>query len=451
MMRTRSAAAACAVLALSLAAPAAAAEDAAATPVASPLARSVVLFKEKEYARAIPLLEEAMRDPELRPDAILLLGICRYRTGELTQAERLLREAAGSPDPEVRDAAKLFLGLVYDDLGATDQASAELDQAARSAAFSASAQRLLAQRRAHRLQISLLVAPEYDANVPLTAYDTWRSSPTAAGDFDVLFLGALSVRPFRFGLSLGNTTTYRLQTRLREYSLLLNSTWLGYSYAGPRDRVRATAALGYAMLGTSSLYLDFDGRLYYRRALRSRFGIAAGYELRHRSYFSDTDAATTSQINGYQPLSGQTHTGQLELGWGTSPEPILFSLGYQLIRDQLQAPEPPLTVADDYRAWAHGPLLRGRARLHERVELALTGSFLHRRFDYVPGAELPEEAGVRRVDLTVNVDASLTVRFGGFFEAFFGGSFIYNNSNKPSFHYMKPTAYLGIAAYFGLL
>lgn len=450
-MSTRLGAAACAVLTLALTAPAAAAEDAAPAPAASPLARSLVLFKQKEYARALPLLEEAMRDPELRADAVLLLGICRYRTGQLTQAERLLREAAGSQDPEVRDAAKLFLGLVYDDLGATDQASAELDRAALSPSLSASAQRLLAQRRAHRLQISLLIAPEYDANVPLLDYETWRSSPSAAGDFDVLFLGALSVRPFRFGLSLGNTVTYRLQTRLREYSLLLNSTWLGYSYAGPRDRVRATAALGYAMLGTSSLYLDFDGRLYYRRALRSHFGIAAGYELRHRSYFSNTGATPTDPINGYQPLSGQTHTGQLELGFGTSPEPVMVSIGYQLIRDQLQAPEPPLTVADDYRGWAHGPLLRGRARLHDRVELALTGTFLQRLFDYVPGAELSEETGIRRIDLAVTVDTSLTVRFAGYFEAFLGGSLIYNNSNKSSFHYMKPTAYLGIAAYFGLL
>lgn len=450
-MRTRLGAVSCAVLALGLTSAASAAEDAATAPGTSPLARSLALFKQKEYARAAPLLEEVMRDPELRPDAVLLLGICRYRMGQLTQAERLLREAAGSQDAEARDAAKLFLGLVYDDLGATDQASAELDRAARSPAFSASAQRLLAQRRAHRLQISLLVAPEYDANVPLTDFESWRTNPVTAGDFDVLFLGAISVRPFRFGLSIGDTVTYRLQTRLRDYSLLLNSTWLGYSYAGSRDRLRVTAAMGYAIQGTSSLFLDFDGRLYYRRALRSHFGIAGGYEFRYRNYFRDTGATTTDQINGYQPLSGQTHTGQLELGWGTSPEPIMVSVGYQLIRDQLQPPEPPLTVADDYRAWAHGPLLRGRARLHERVELALTGTFLHRLFDYVPGPELPDEVGVRRIDLTVTLDASLTVRFAGYFETFLGGSFIYNNSNKTSFHYMKPTAYLGIAAYFGLL
>jgi tetratricopeptide (TPR) repeat protein len=425
-------------LGLGLLAGAARAEVPAGANQGSPLQRALILFKEKEYARAIPLLEEALRDPEQRPDAVLLLGISRYRTSELTQAEKLLREAARSPDPAVRDAAQLFLGLVYDDLGATDQAHAELDRAARSPAFAASAQRLLSQRRSHRLQISLLVAPEYDGNVPLTEYPSWRASPADSSDADFLFLGAISARPFRFGLSFGNTTTYRQQITLRSYSLLLNSTWLGYSYAGPRDRVRAVATLGYSMLGSSSLYVDFDGRIHYRRALRSQLGIAAGYELRHRDYLNAE----------YEFLTGQTHTGQLELGWGTSPMPILFNLGYQVLRDQLRPPESAMTAAEDFRSWAHGPLLRGRARLHERVELSLTSTFLHRVFDHVP--EEAEEGG-RRVDLSLTVDASLTVRFGGYFEAFLGGSFIYNNSNKALFHYLKPSAYLGIAAYFGLL
>ena len=37
------------------------------------------------------------------------------------------------------------------------------------------------------------------------------------------------------------------------------------------------------------------------------------------------------------------------------------------------------------------------------------------------------------------------------FETFFGGSMTYNQSNRDPFSYLKPTAYVGIAAYFGLL
>jgi hypothetical protein len=407
----------------------------------SPLARALLLFKEKKYLQAVPLLEQALADPEARGDAVLLLGICRYRTGDLSGAEAPLREAMRSPDPEVRSAAQLFLGLVFDELGATDQAQAELGQAMRSQSLGTSAQRLLLSRRPSRLQISLLVAPEYDGNVPLTDYATWRQSPSSSSDGDFLFLGTLSARPFRFGLSLGTTISYRQQLRLREYSLLLSSTWLGYSYAGRNDRVRATASVNYALLGGSSLYIDFDGRASYRRRLRSLLGLGAGYEFRYRDYFN----------GDFQSLSGRTHIGQLELGWGTAPEPLMVSVGYQVLREQLMLPQPPLSVSDDFRAWAHGPLLRLRARLHPRLELSVTGTFLHRIFDYVPGPELPEEAGIGRVDHALAADTALVVRISSVFEAFVGGSLLYNHSNKAAFDYLKPTGCLGLAAYFGLL
>ncbi|MFO0577188.1 MAG: hypothetical protein U1A78_24545 [Polyangia bacterium] len=424
----------------------------------TPLSRALVLFKEKKYAQAVPLLEQAAAAPETRSDAVLLLGICRYRTGDLSGAEAPLREAMGSADPEARSAAQLFLGLVFDELGATDQAQSELGQALRSQSLGASAQRLLLSRRPSRIQISLLLAPEYDGNVPLTSYADWSANPAASADSDILFLGTVSLRPFRVGLSLGTTLSYRLQIHLGAYSLLLSSTWLGYSYAGRSDRVRATATVNYARLGPSPLFLEFDGRASYRRRLRSLLGLSVGYEFRYRDYASSEAPTTTSSSgttepvtspNYYQPLSGQTHIGQLELGWGTAPEPLFLSVGYQVVRDQLMAPLPPLLPEDDFRAFAHGPVLRTRARLHPRLELALTGTFLHRIFDYVPAAGT--EAGLGRIDHSLSVDTTLTVRISSQFEAFFGGSVLYNHSNRAAFDYLKPTGYLGLAAYFGLL
>lgn len=417
------------------------AEGPVARPTQRALKQALALFQAKNYADAIPLLRLAQADQELRAEVGLLLGISLYRTGELQQAEPMLREATRSPDPETQDAARLFLGLLFDELGATDQAQDQLGRTTASQAFGPSAQRLLQQRRPHRILITLLVAPEFDANVPLTENATWQKAPLDSADGDVLLLASLGFRPFRIGLGFGNILSYRQQFRLTDYSFLLNSSWLGYSYAGARHRFRITTSVDFALLGGSKLFVDFDGRLSERIKLWSQLGIAASYGFRYRSYFA-TD---------YQSLSGQTHNGELDLSWGTSPEPIQISLGYQLVRDQLQDPVAPLTVSDNYQAWAHGPLLRSRAKLHSHVEWALSAHYLLRTFDYEPGPELPNEQGVRRIDHFVSIDTSLIFRFGGHFETFVGGSLVTNQSNKAAFTFLKPTAYLGIAAYFGLL
>lgn len=415
-----------------------------APPLAQPqeaLQQAVTLFQAKNYAQAIPLLRIAQGDSELRNEVTLLLGICLYRTGELSRAETLLRESEQSPDKETKEAAQLFLGLLYDELGATDKAQDQLGKTTSSQAFGSSAQRLLLQRRPHRLLFSLLVAPELDGNVRLTDTATWRNAPTDAADADILFLASLGIRPFRFGLSAGNVVSYRQQIQLRDYSLLLNSTWLGYSYAGARNRVRVHTAFDFALLGGSKLFMDFDGRLYDRLSLWSQLGVAASYGFRYRKYAS-TD---------YQSLSGQTHVGQVDLSWGVTPEPLLLSVAYQLVREQLEAPLAPLTVSEDYRAWAHGPSLRARIKLHHRVEWSLAAQYLRRVFDYVPGPELPTELGQARKDHFLSVDTSLAIRFGGHFESFVGGSLVSNQSSYVDYSYLKPSAYLGIAVYFGVL
>ena len=417
------------------------AEGPVARPTQRALKQALALFQATNYADAIPLLRVAQADLELRAEVVLLLGISLYRTGELQQAEPMLREAARSPDPETQDAARLFLGLLFDELGATDQAQDQLGQTTASQAFGPSAQRLLQQRRPHRILITLLVAPEFDANVPLTDQATWQKAPLDSADGDMLLLASLGFRPFRIGLSIGNTLSYRQQFRLTEYSFLLNSSWLGYSYASARHRFRISTSVDFALLGGNKLFVDFDARMSERIKVWSQFGIAASYGFRYRSYFA----------SDYQSLSGQTHAGQLDLSWGTTPEPLLINLGYQLVRDQLQAPVAPLSVSDNYQAWAHGPQLRSRAKLHSHVEWALSAQYLLRTFDYVPGPELPSEQGVRRIDHFVSIDTSIIFRFGGRFETFVGGSLITTQSNKAAFTYLKPTAYLGIAAYFGLL
>lgn len=405
------------------------------------LEQALPLFRSQKYAQAIPLLRAAIQDPGQRKDVVLLLGICLFRTGALTESEQHLREAAEAEDRDTKEAAQLFLGLLFDEQGATDQALSQLGKATASQEFGSAAQTLREQRRPHRLLLSMMVAPEFDGNVRLTDVANWSSAPQSASDGDILFLASLGVRPFSFGLGFGNVISYRQQITLRDYSLLLNSTWLGYSYAGTRNRFRAHTSFNVAMLGSTLLFLDFTGRISHRVKLWSQLGLGGSYEFRHRKYSPED----------YQSLSGQTHTGQLDLSYATVPDPVMITLGYQLVRDDLEIPKTPLLMSDDYRAVSHGPLFRMRARLHKRVDWSILSQYLRRQFDYVPGSDLPSANGVARADHYVNVDTSLSVRFGGYFETFFGGSFAYNQSNRTGFSYLKPTAYVGLAAYFGLL
>src|SRR5262249_2531101 len=157
------------------------------------------------------------------------------------------------------------------------------------------------------------------------------------------------------------------------------------------DRFRTTVTFLYAMLGGSTLYLDGDFKLSYRRRLRDKLGLLFSYDGHYRDY----------RNADFLGLSGFLQTLQTELGWGISPQPWSFGVGYQALREQTQAPDPNDATSYDYRAWAHGPTAWLRARLHQRVELSLYGTFLQRIFDYVPGLELPAETGVGRVDLVL--------------------------------------------------
>jgi hypothetical protein len=88
-----------------------------------------------------------------------------------------------------------------------------------------------------------------------------------------------------------------------------------------------------------------------------------------------------------------------------------------------------------------------RARLHQRVELLLYGTFVQRLFDYFPATN-PE---LLRTDYVFNADLSFTIKLKSWLELFFGGTVIYNASNNDLFTYLKPTAYLGLASYLGFL
>ena len=407
----------------------------AATPsansAADPLGRGVSLFAERQFAAAAVLLEQVLRSelaPAQRDEVSLVLGICYYRLGEVTRAEKLLRQAVRSQDAEINASARLFLARLFAEQGADDEARGELREIAGAPTLRDAAQSLLRQARPHRLQFTLLLSPEYDGNVPLTDIVTWRNGGTPSQDGDLLFLASASLRPLGNGFVIGDTLAYRQQFQLLDYDLLLNSTWIGYSYFGRANRLRVAATFNYALLGASSLYVDGDAKAIYRRALRGALGLLLSYDAHYRDY-RNTD---------YAQLSGFMQTLQVGLDWGLPGQALRAGFGYSASREQTRTPDASEPLEDDFRAWAHGPYGELRAR-HRRFELTLRTTFLHRVFD----------SG--RVDYSLLQDLGLSVTLRSWLELFAGSTLIYNRSSNPIFHYFKPTASLGIAAYFGVL
>lgn len=406
--------------------------------------RGLLLFQDQEFEKAQAVLEQARSLKPRDPETLLLLGITHYRREHYGRAEELLKQAVERGDAEVQGSARVFLGLVYKAQGASDRARREIELAgAQDKSLGATLGSLSAGLRPHVLTGSLVLSPEYDGNVQLRDYGTWSGKPADNMDGDVLLLATLTVRPVpRLGLSLSNTLAYRQQFRFQDYNLVLNTSTLGYGYLGPRHRIRAGLSFSYAMLGGDTLYLDGAGRAAYRLRLVSRLGLLLTYDGRYRRYQPAT----------YAPFTGQIHTLQAELGWGLSPEPVLVSVGYQAIREQLAPPVLGTTIdpttmklpllQDGFSAWAHGPLLRLRALLSRRVELALTSSGLLRLFDAVPGL------GTQRSDWYLFTDLSANVECTPWLDFFAGGTLIYNQSSDSFYTYLKPAFYLGVAGSF---
>lgn len=404
------------------------------------LSRGLALFQDGKLREATVPLEAARA---LTPDDVpmlLLLGICYARLGDDTRAEPLLRAVTATGTDEDKAAARLFLGILYRDQGATDRAGTELAAAAQSPRLRSGVDGLLTGLRPHLLSATLIVSPEYDGNVPLTSLSAWRADPGASSDGDLLLLGSLTLRPSaRLGLYFSNTLSYRQQFRFQDYNLLTNNTTAGYAYSGSRHRLRASLGLAPIVLGGDLLSLEVAWKAAYRVNLVKKLGVGLSYDGRYRSY----------RMAIFDAYTGHTHTLSLELSHGTRPDPLTITLAVQGVRDALGA-RPPLAqpdgtlVSDDFRAWAVGPALRLRARLHARVELALAASLLRRRFD-------DDTATLgRRWDWELATDASLSIEANRWLDVFLGTAVGYVDSTDAAFSFVKPVVYLGVLGHFSV-
>lgn len=401
------------------------------------VARALAHFQARRYAAALPLLEAARAAQPADLSVLLLLGVSYARLGQADRAEPLLQTVALRAEPDDQAAARVFLSIIYRDQGAADRAQLELNKAAgQSRSLGPSVHGLLQGLQPHLISGSALIACEFDGNVPLTSLTSWPSSGSSDGD--LLFIGALTVRPSkRVGVYFTDTFSYRQQFQLQDYNLLLNTTTAGYGYFGTRHRVRISLSFSPAVLGGQMLYLEGAWRASYRINVIEKLGVTVSYDGRYRDYLRSE----------YDALSGPTHTLQTELGWGVLPNPISLGLGFQVVRDDLSARTPVMApdgtlASDDFRAWAFGPTLRLRARLHRRVELGIIGALLRRRFDYV----LP--SGEQRFDWEASADLSINIEVKRWLDVFVGSLNLYNGSTDANYSYFKPNVYVGAYGHF---
>jgi hypothetical protein len=387
--------------------------------------RAVERFQQKDYRRALPLLLASHAAHPADLDLTLLLGITLFRLHEEERAEPLLRSAAASDNPETAASAHIFLGLLLRDAGASDLAEYHLRRVAKGGPLSSSGAALLRQVRQPPFALILILRPEFDSNVPLLpTAPTATSSGGPHADGDLLALVSLAFHPFAsLGLTLEQVASYRQQFTLAEFSLFSSTTGARYSFFGRSDRV----ALGYhfEVLTLGGALLDFGHVVSaeYRRKIVRELGIGAGYTFRYRSY----------DPMGYQAFTGPTHTGLLELSWGTAERRLEFGAGYLVTREE--------TADPSFANLGQGAAFRARTRFG-RFELAWNASAIARVFDALDpiyGALYGE-----RRDTQLFADLGFSVDLSRHLGLVLGGSVLRNFSTIPEFDYLKGTAHLGL-------
>jgi hypothetical protein len=390
---------------------------------ASALERGVACFRANDLGCAEHELAEAHRRDPGDLDVTLLLGITEYRLGHAAAAEPLLRAAAASPDAETAASARIFLGLAASDRGEVDAAQTELAAAQRQPGDLGDSARSLAQRRgAKTLQLVLLVRPEVDSNVPLFPSAATATSNTQQVDGDLLILGAITWRPWRrIGLSIDETASYRQQFTLLDYSAFASYLSPRYDYLGRNDRVGVGYTFELMTLGGALFTLGHVADAAYRRRIVADLGLGLGYMFRYRDYFPD----------GYASFTGPTHSGAVELSWGTPERALEVALAYLVLRETTQDPT--------FSATGQGARLRGRLRFARRFDLGVTGWAIFRTFDVV------DPTVSARQDVQILGDVSLAVDLTRRLGLIVGGGVVRNLSTVSDYDYVKATAHVGVA------
>jgi tetratricopeptide (TPR) repeat protein len=379
--------------------------------------RGLTKFQAGDFAAAIEPLEQARAQDPSDADTALLLGIAYYRTDQLDRAKPLFEQAEHDGDADGKSSARIFLGLIADTAGHPEAAHQYFDQVARtSPALRSAARLLLDEAGVSRWSIVGIVRPGFDSNValiPLTAQG--RGKQSGSGDAELDLVGTLAARPVEdVPLVLDDTASYSAHAQLHDYDMLSDRVGAMYVWANKRDR----ASLGYhfeaATLGGERYVLGHAIDAGVRRRLCGTRAIAARYTFAARDYGA-----------GYEDYTGLTHTGIVEIGFGSHAQPFELALGY--------AVEHEGTSDAMLTAFVHGPRAVVRIQLRKTVELRSLMLVTQRIYD-------------NRQSGNVQNDTALYFDLSNTWGLLFGGSFLGNASTDKQDSYIKWTLFAGVIA-----
>ncbi|HEY6032708.1 MAG TPA: hypothetical protein VIV58_00575, partial [Kofleriaceae bacterium] len=338
----------------------------------------------------------------------------------LEAAEPLLVLAATSSDPEAAASARVFLGLIADARGESGRARSYYRMVASSPTALGVTGRALLASAGDRWSIAVVSRPGYDSNVALQPATVTATG--AGGDADLTTIGAITTRPLSdLDLVLDNTVLYRRHARMTDFDMLSDTVGASAIVGGATDRAILAYHFDAATLGGARYDVGHAVDLGYVHVLAGPLAATARYSLDARTY---TPAA-------YAGYTGLTHTGILELAWGTPTSAKQASLGYVIERD---ATDDPMLAATGNGA---------------RLALRTGSSAIELRGSALASYRIYDADALGRRDLLVTADTSLYAELSHAFGLVVGATLLRNLSNEAATDYLKWTVYAGVVASAG--
>lgn len=187
----------------------------------------VALVNAGEYAEAEPLLEEAAREPSLRGNALLFLGIAKLRRGENAASLADFDQVAHS-DPSLATTARYYRAVALHRMGRVDEARADFEQVIAEkpdSQLAAEANQFLAGGGPSKpYELYGAFSLDYDSNVVLELDDQSAQSldveSTDDGSMNLRLGGRYSVwRSENTAVTVGYEFSQRVYLQLDEYNL----------------------------------------------------------------------------------------------------------------------------------------------------------------------------------------------------------------------------------------
>jgi hypothetical protein len=283
-----------------------------------------------------------------------------------------------------------------------------------------SARRLLDSGEPERWWMVAVIRPELDTNVPLLPGTAAAGTAMSGADADLSVLAAATARPFEHStLALDEALSYRRQERLTDFDLLGNVAGATYPYVDTSNRASVAYHFEASALGGARYATGHVVDAAYRRALGDEFGAAARYTFAARDFAPDT----------YAGYTGASHTGVVELSWGTTDQPFELAVGYVVTRE--------VTADSALSATAQGARAALRLSPWHGADLRITAAAADRIYD---------AAAMGRRDLQGRADAALLLDLTERVGVVVGGSWLRNASTDATFDYTKWTAFAGLVA-----